>query len=136
MLVGVGAVVLDGGRVLLVKRGQEPLKGEWALPGGRLELGETLTEGVVREVLEETGLQVRPIAHVETVERISRDGDGRVQYHYVLVDWLCKLDGGELCCGDDAEDARWWPLEDVRSGAVELRAFTRAVIEKAAGLPG
>src|ERR1700757_1735689 len=90
-LVGVGAVIIQENQVLLIQRGQEPLKGEWSLPGGALELGETLQQGIRREVLEETGLVVEPVAVVEVLDRISRDAEGRVQYHYVLVDFLCRV---------------------------------------------
>lgn len=126
-IVGVGAVILDQGRVLLVERGQAPLKGEWSLPGGAIELGETLDEGIRREVLEETGLIVDPVAIVEVFDRISRDPAGRVQYHYVLVDYLCRVMGGRLACATDAADARW-------AAGAELDAvspFTAEVIRKA-----
>ncbi|MHB1020981.1 MAG: NUDIX hydrolase [Acidobacteriaceae bacterium] len=131
-IVGIGAVVLDGSRVLLVRRGKEPLKGEWALPGGALELGETLVEGVIREVREETGLDIKPEALVEVFDRIYRNENGEVQYHYVLVDWLCRFTGGELRCGDDADDARWVDHTELGShGIYKLAPFTIAVIEKA-----
>ena len=126
-IVGVGAVILDGDRVLLVQRGQPPLKGQWSLPGGALELGETLEEGVRREVLEETGLLVEPVALVEVLDRISRDAEGRVQYHYVLVDFLCRLAGGDLACATDAADARWARLDNLAGVA----PFTVTVIQKA-----
>jgi mutator protein MutT len=105
-LVGVGAVVVERGRVLLVRRGTEPLKGHWSLPGGLLELGESLTDGVVREVREETGLTVEPVELVELLDRIYRE-DGRVRYHYVIADYLCRVTGGELKAASDADAVRW-----------------------------
>src|ERR1700739_4065588 len=92
-LVGVGAVVVDYGRVLLVRRGTEPLKGHWSLPGGMLELGEPLAAGVVREVRDATGLLVEPVELVELLDRIHCE-DGRVRYHYVIADYLCRVEGG------------------------------------------
>ena len=126
-IVGVGAVIVDGDRVLLIKRGQAPLKGEWSLPGGAVEVGETLEEGIRREVREETGLIVEPVSIVEVFDRISRDPEGRVQYHYVLVDYLCRVAGGELACASDAADARW----AVRDELDQVAPFTAEVIRKA-----
>ena len=131
-MVGVGAVVVDGERVLLIRRGHEPMKGEWSLPGGALEVGETLLEGVRREVLEETGLEVEPVAMIEVLDRIARDGEGRVQFHYVLVDYLCRVVGGDLCCATDAVEARWASREEL-NGVAE---FTVAVIHKGLGFRG
>jgi len=125
-IVGVGAVVVDGDRVLLIRRGREPMKGQWSLPGGALEIGETLVDGVRREVREETGLEVEPLALVEVLDRIARDGEGRVQFHYVLLDYLCRVTGGELCCASDAVDVRWAKRDEWEGVA----AFTVAVIEK------
>jgi 8-oxo-dGTP diphosphatase len=136
-IAGVGAVIVAqdsalGPVVLLIRRAQEPLKGEWSLPGGAVELGETLDEAIRREVLEETCLAIEPIAVVETFDRISRDAQGRVQYHYVLVDFLCRVAGGvdlssPVICATDALEARWAGPDDL--GAVT--PFTAAVIQKA-----
>jgi len=126
-IVGVGAVILHEGRVLLIQRGQPPLKGEWSLPGGALELGETLEEGIRREVLEETGLVVETISIVEAFDRIVRDAEGRVQYHYVLVDFLCRVTGGSLACASDAAAARWATPDELD----DIPDFTRQVIHKA-----
>jgi 8-oxo-dGTP diphosphatase len=103
--VGVGAVILDDGRVLLVKRGSPPLLGEWSLPGGAVEVGETLEACVVREMQEETGLDVEVGPVIEVFDRITHDAAGRVQYHYVLVDYLCWPRAGELRPGSDVDDA-------------------------------
>lgn len=102
--VGVGAVVIHEGRVLLIRRGKEPLRGRWCVPGGTVELGETLEQALVREVREETGLCVRPREVVTVFDRIGREG-GRVLYHYVIVDYLCDYESGALCAASDAEAA-------------------------------
>ena len=130
-----GAVVIDGTKVLLVRRGNEPLKGEWSLPGGAVELGETLQQGVVREVLEETGLVVVPAGIVEVLDRITRDevlhdgSSGRVRYHYVLVDFVCHVTGGALREGSDADEVRWVARQEL--GEYHLAPITMRVIEKA-----
>jgi ADP-ribose pyrophosphatase YjhB (NUDIX family) len=92
--------------VLLIRRGAEPLKGHWSLPGGLLELGESLTEGVQREVREETGLEVEPLELIELIDRIHREGE-RVRYHYVIADYLCRVVGGALQAASDADAVRW-----------------------------
>ena len=131
-IIGVGAVVIDGSKVLLVRRGQEPLKGEWSLPGGALELGETLQQGVVREVLEETGLTVVPAGIVEVLDRITQDdSSGRIRYHYVLVDFLCHVADGTVRGGSDAEEARWVDREELQEQSYRLAPLTVQVIEKA-----
>jgi len=105
---GVGAVVLDDERrVLLVLRGGVPMQGEWSLPGGVLETGETIIEGMKREILEETGLRVEPVRFAGVYDRILRDAKGKPQYHYVLVDHVCKVVGGELKAGSDVLEVRW-----------------------------
>jgi 8-oxo-dGTP diphosphatase len=132
-IVGVGAVVIDGTKVLLVRRGNEPLKGEWSLPGGALEVGETLHQGVVREVLEETGVTVAPAGVVEILDRIVKDEEsGRVRYHYVLIDFVCRVTSGSPLVGSDADEVRWVDravLEEYRVASVTVR-----VIEKAFGV--
>jgi 8-oxo-dGTP diphosphatase len=106
-IVGVGAVIVDQGRVLLVKRGRPPLLGEWSLPGGVVELGETLRVAAEREALEETGLIVKAGEVLEVLERIIPGKDAAPQYHYVLIDFICVVKGGELRAGGDAADVRW-----------------------------
>jgi len=130
-LVGVGAVVVHEGRVLLVRRGREPLKGHWSLPGGLLELGEPLMDGVAREVREETGLMVEPMELVELLDRVHRDGE-RVRYHYVIADYLCRLTGGELKAASDADEVCWVErAEWTNAGALNLDPITVRVIEAA-----
>lgn len=111
--VGVGAIVVREGRVLLVKRAQEPLKGQWSLPGGLVELGETLSEAIAREVREETGLTVTVEQLVEGVDRIYRDEQGRVQYHYCLFDYLCAARSGEAKAASDISEVAWASLEEL-----------------------
>jgi 8-oxo-dGTP diphosphatase len=131
-IVGIGAVIIHENQVLLIQRGQEPLKGEWSLPGGALELGETLEQGVRREVLEETGLEVETVGIVEVLDRIVRDEAGAVRFHYVLVDFLCRVTGGTLCCASDAAAAHWLHHEELNSHSkYRVAPFTIAVIEKA-----
>jgi len=103
-VVGVGAVVVVDGKVVLVRRAHEPLKGAWNLPGGAVELGETLREACAREILEETGLVVEVGEMIDLFDRIMLDGDGGVEYHFVLIDYRCRPIGGELRCGTDASE--------------------------------
>ena len=128
-LVGVGAVVVDQGRVLLIRRGTEPMKGRWSLPGGLLELGEPLAAGAAREVKEETGLEVEVLGLVEVLDRIYREDD-RVRYHYVIADYLCRVVGGEMRAASDADAVRWIERAEW-SGHSELQieAITARVIE-------
>ena len=132
-IVGVGAVVVDRGRVLLVQRGREPSKGKWSLPGGALELGESLVEGIVREVKEETGLEVEALELIELVDRIVRQPapEGRrIRYHYVIADYLCRVVGGELQAASDADAVRWVERAEWNShSALMLDPLTVRVIE-------
>ena len=128
-IVGVGAVLFESNRVLLVKRGHPPQQGVWSLPGGALEVGELLADGLRREIGEETGLEIRVLEVVEVFERIIRDAGGRPEYHYVLVDYLCEASGGQLRPGDDVSAAEW--VERDRLGKYEITSGTVAVIEKA-----
>jgi len=126
----VGAVVVEDGRVLLVRRGSQPLKGHWTLPGGMLEVGETLAAGVVREVREETSLDVELIELVDLLDRIHREGD-RVRYHYVIADYLCRVTGGQLRAASDADAVRWVERSEWNShSALVLDPITVRVIEK------
>jgi 8-oxo-dGTP diphosphatase len=116
-LVGVGAVIVhhepDDPSVLLIRRGQAPLLGEWSLPGGVVECGETLRDAVVREAREETGLLVEVDEMLGVYERVIHDDDGRVRYHYVLLDFRCRMVGGELKAGSDASDVRWFTRDEL-----------------------
>jgi 8-oxo-dGTP diphosphatase len=125
-LVGVGAIIVDDGRVALVKRGQAPLLGEWSIPGGVLELGETLRQGAERETLEETDLVVRATELLGVFDRVVLDNEKRCQYHYVLIDFLCERISGDLHAAGDAADVRWFTLEEV--GKLALPQDTTAVI--------
>jgi ADP-ribose pyrophosphatase YjhB (NUDIX family) len=128
-LVGVGAVIVEQDRVLLIRRGREPLKGHWSLPGGLLELGESLTDGVRREVREETGLTVEPLELIELLERIQAQGE-RVRYHYVIADYLCRVTGGALQAASDADAARWVEHAEWNShGSLSLDPLTTRVIQ-------
>src|SRR4051812_10157705 len=126
-VVGVGAVIVHAGCVLLIRRGQAPLLGEWSLPGGVLECGETLREATIREVREETGLVVETSAMLGVYERVIRGEDGRVQYHYVLIDFLCRVVSGDLKAGSDAADVRWAATHEL--DGLNLSGDTREVIE-------
>lgn len=128
-LVGVGAVVVHEGRVLLVQRGHEPAKGQWSLPGGLIDVGESLREAVIREVREETGLIVEPLELIELLERIHRD-DQRVRYHYVIADYLCHMVGGALAAASDADAVRWVERVECNShSALRIDPITARVIE-------
>lgn len=129
-IVAIGAVIVESGRVLLVRRGSQPLKGQWSLPGGALELGESLAAGLVREVSEETGLIVEPVELIELLDRIHRDGE-RIRYHYVIADYLCRVSGGSLTAATDADEARWVERSEWNShSALRVDPITVRVIEQ------
>jgi len=126
--VGIGAVIIDGGRVVLVKRAHPPIQGEWSIPGGVLEVGELVREAAVREAREETGLIVEPGELLGVFDRVLRDPGQRVQYHYVLIDFLCRAVGGELHAASDAAEVRWFSREELP--ALKLAEDTEEVILK------
>ncbi|MGC2195910.1 MAG: NUDIX hydrolase [Terriglobales bacterium] len=134
-LVGVGAIILDQDRVALVKRGHAPLEGKWSIPGGVLEVGETLRKAVIREAREETGLTIEPGELLGVFERVLPDEHGKMQYHYVLIDFLCRRVAGELAAGDDADEACWFRRDELPG--LGLARETEEVIlkgfEKASG---
>jgi len=132
-LVGVGAVIAERDRsgkdrVLLVKRAHPPLQSQWSIPGGVLEVGELVREAAIREAREETGLIVEPGELLGVYDRVLRNEEQRVQYHYVLIDFLCRLVGGELCAGTDAAEVRWFAMEELQ--VLNLADDTQDVIQK------
>ncbi len=127
-LVGVGAIIIDGPRVLLVKRAHPPLQAQWSIPGGVLEVGELVREAAVREAKEETGLEVEPGELLGVYDRVLRNDEKRVQYHYVLIDFLCRAVGGELRAASDAAEVRWFTRDELP--ALHLAEDTQDVIRK------
>lgn len=121
-VVGVGAVIVRDGRALIVKRAHEPRKGEWSLPGGMLDLGESLADAARREVKEETGLDVELGPIIETFDRVHRDADGRIRYHFVIIDYVCWPLGGEAVAGSDAEDVAWVAPDELHRYGVNAHA--------------
>ncbi len=128
-VVGVGAIIIRDEEVLLARRGREPGYGKWSIPGGGVKLGETLEEAVIREVREEVNLAIKVEDMVEILERIFRDPDGRVQYHYVLVDFLCERLSGEARPSSDALEVQWVPIWEIPYHP--LPGKTKKVIQKA-----
>jgi ADP-ribose pyrophosphatase YjhB (NUDIX family) len=127
-IIGVGAIILKRDRILMAQRGKQPLKGWWSLPGGALETGESLADGVRREVREETSLEVRPLGILEVFERIMRDASGAPEYHYVLIDYVCRITGGDLRPGDDVCAVEWVKRRDLPK--LPITEGTLDVIEK------
>lgn len=128
-IIGVGAAIVHDERVLLVRRDTEPLRGEWSLPGGALELGERLRDGTAREAWEETGLVVEPTEVLEIFDSIFSDEQGRTQYHYVLVDYRCRVIGGEVRAGSDVSEAAW--VTESELAGMNLRESIARVARKA-----
>jgi len=127
-LVGVGAIIIEDARVLLVKRAQPPLQAQWSIPGGVLEVGELIREATIREAREETGLIVDPVELLGVYDRILRNPERRVQYHYVLIDFLCRKVGGELSAASDAAEVCWFTREELP--ALHLAEDTLDVVNK------
>ncbi|MGZ6326885.1 MAG: NUDIX hydrolase [Bdellovibrionota bacterium] len=126
-LVGVGSIIIENERVVLVKRAHPPIQGQWSIPGGVLEVGEMIREAAIREAREETGLMVEPSELLGVFDRILRDAEKRVQYHYVLIDFLCRRVGGELLAASDAAEVRWFTREELP--ALKLAEDTLEVIQ-------
>lgn len=131
-VVGVGGVVIHEGRALLIRRGGPPLQGEWSIPGGTLDLGESIPEGIQRELKEETGIDVRVLDLIEVFDRIFRDANGQIQFHFVIVDHLCEFVGGEARAGSDVTDAAWAREDELKK--YSLTETATRVIRKAFAL--
>src|SRR5438309_4580840 len=127
-LVGIGSIIIEGDRVVLVKRAHPPIQGHWSIPGGVLEVGEMVREAAIREAREETGLIVEPDELLGVYDRILRDPEHRVQYHYVLIDFLCRATGGELLAASDASEVQWFRRAEL--AALKLAEDTQEVISK------
>jgi len=124
----VAAVIIRNGQVLLSLRGNEPNKGKWGIPGGVVEVGEKIEEALIREVKEETGVDVKPLKRVAIFDSIRRDAEGKVQYHYILFEYLCEYVSGELRRGDDALDVKWVKISELHT--LDIMELTRRFIEK------
>lgn len=130
-IIGVGAIIFEGENVLLAKRGKPPSLGNWSIPGGALELGEMLEDACKREVLEETGLNVELISRFTVLDRVTRDQWERVQYHYVLVDYICRPSGGSLNPGSDISDVKWCPLDKLTEFQPMTRGTAQVILDAA-----
>ena len=133
-LVGVGAIIIENARVVLVKRAHPPLQAEWSIPGGVLEVGELLREAAIREAREETGLTVDPGELLGVYDRVLRNPEKRVQYHYVLIDFLCRRVAGDPIAASDATEVRWFTREELP--ALKLAEDTLDVIGKGFTIQG
>lgn len=131
-IIAVGGVVIQGGRVLLIRRGQPPLEGRWSIPGGILEIGETITAAIERELKEETGVSVRVMGLLEIYEKVLRDSDNRAQYHFVILDYLCEFVGGTAEAAADVTDTAWVAEEDLEK--LQLTSAALRVVKKAFAL--
>ena len=129
-IVGVGVVILDGDKILLIKRGKPPRAGTWSLPGGAQESGETLKEAAIREIYEETNLKVEIIGLIDIVDSIRRDKKGDTEYHYTLIDFAARVTGGALRAGDDAIDSHWFTLQEIKE--LDIWSETKRIIRMAA----
>ena len=132
--VGVGAVILHEDKVLLVRRGKSPSVGKWSLPGGLVELGETTTEAIAREIVEECGIKIRVVDVAGVITRVVRDDDDRIRYHYVLVDYLAYPDSMDVVAGSDAAEAHWFEIE--RVGELDTTPGLLDMIRRAEALRG
>lgn len=133
-IVGIGIVIVNDGQIVLIKRGNEPGRGKWSIPGGIVELGEHITQTVIREAKEETCLDVTDPRLVDVVDTVDLDPDGKVKYQYVIVDYLVKVVGGEIAAASDAEELRWVPFNEVESYVLtaSFREFFRKNRDKLA----
>jgi mutator protein MutT len=127
-VVGVGAVIIQNGKILLEKRKSEPGRGKWSIPGGLVELGESISQTVVREVAEETGLEVCEPELIDVVDNVVMDDDGEVKYHFVIIDFFVKLKGGNAKASSDAEELQWVPLSEVEK--YDLTKTFRAFLQR------
>jgi len=127
-IVGIGAIIMHDGKILLEKRKNDPGKGRWSVPGGVVELGENVIQTVIREVKEETGLDVAEPEHIDVVDQITRDEGGRIKYHFVIIDYLVKLKGGMLKAASDADELEWVSLSEVEK--YDLTGTFRAFFER------
>jgi len=132
-IIAVGAVVLHQDRILLIRRGKEPARGQWAIPGGRVELGETMHAAVIREIMEETSVSIRPGELVYFFETIQPDPEGRIQFHYAIFDFMAEYLAGEPTPRDDALDARWVSATDVQTYNLNIK--TRDLLHEIGFMP-